>query len=94
MKSKIEITSTYGFDRNWTLVLTTPKITRRFYLGQDVKFCTRILGIHPKDIIRSIGTPNISEKEGNKSLAIFIVQKLGLTPSNIDELDDWSLCSE
>ena len=35
----------YGFGHNWTLVKKTGKKTNRFWLGQDAKVTSRILGM-------------------------------------------------
>jgi hypothetical protein len=95
MKAEIKITSNYGFDHNWTLILSTPKKTKSFYLGQDVKFCNRVLGMEPSYIVRQIGTGEISNgTKGNKKLAQFICNELGLNGRNIDKIEAWGLCAE
>lgn len=35
----------YGFGHNWTLVLKRGTQTKRFWLGQDVKVVSRVLGM-------------------------------------------------
>ena len=73
MKAQILISSSYGFDHNWTLVVSTPKKTRSFYLGQDVKFCQRVLGMDTSYVVSQIGTREIAEgTKGNTKLANFI----------------------
>jgi hypothetical protein len=94
MKTSIEISSNYGFDYNWTLVLSTPKKTKRFYLGQDIKFCRRILGLEPSYIIEVIGTNDIQNKTGNKKLAKFICGLLNLNGKNMNNFQDWDFCSQ
>jgi hypothetical protein len=94
MKTKIEFTSTYGFDHNWILVCETPKQKRAFYLGQDVKFCNRVLGLTPRDIVEAIGTREITTKQGNIKLAKFICKQLGINGKNMHKLQDWSICAE
>lgn len=95
MKAEIKISSNYGFDHNWTLVLSTPKLTKSFYLGQDVKFCSRVLGMEPSYIVRQIGTGEISEGTvGNRKLAKFICKELNLNGRNIDKIEPWGLCAE
>ena len=85
---RIDITSTYGFDHKWTLVVKD----KSFYLGQDVKFCTRVLGMEPRDVVRAIGTGEIGEgTNGNKALAKFICKTLGL---NANKLNNWELCAQ
>jgi hypothetical protein len=95
MKAKIEITSNYGFDHNWTLTVETDKKQKSFYLGQDVKFCRRVLGLEPRDIVRQIGTAEISNGlPGNEKLASFICKKVGLTGKNMNKIAQWELCAE
>ena len=86
---KIKITSNYGFDHNWTLIVKN----KSFYLGQDVKFCHRILGMSPREIVQQIGSANIQEEKVNSKLARFIVKKLGGTKAIIN-LQPWELCAE
>lgn len=95
MKSEIKITSTYGFDHNWTLVVSTKKKTKSFYLGQDVKFCRRVLQMDTSYIIEKIGTRDINEgTKGNKKLAKFICETLKLDSKKIDKLEPWELCCQ
>lgn len=94
MKTRIEITSHYGFDHNWTLICETSKVTRSFYLGQDVKFCSRVLGLTPRDIVEAIGTREIDTKQGNLKLAKFICKQIGLDGRSMHKLQNWVLCSE
>jgi hypothetical protein len=95
MKAEIKITSNYGFDHNWTLVLSTPKKTKEFYLGQDVKFCSRVLGMDTSYVIQKIGTRDIDKgTRGNKKLAKFICTELGLNGRNIDKVEPWGLCCQ
>jgi hypothetical protein len=94
MKAHILISSSYGFDHNWTLVVSTPKKTRSFYLGQDVKFCQRVLGMDTSYIVSQIGTREIAEgTKGNTKLANFICKSLGLNGKNLDKIESWGLCA-
>jgi hypothetical protein len=95
MKAEIKITSQYGFAYYWELIVSTPKKTKSFYLGQDVKFCNRVLGMEPSYVIRQIGTREIDNgTKGNKKLAKFICQQLEINGRNIDKIESWSLCAE
>ena len=95
MKAQILINSNYGFDHNWTLVVSTAKKTKSFYLGQDVKFCQRVLGMDTNYVVSQIGTREIGEGEkGNEKFAKFICNELGLNGRNIDKIESWGLCSE
>lgn len=81
----------YGFSRNWTLEYNR----KQFFLGQDVNFCQRVLGIGPRVIIDAIGTAEIDNNTiGNKKLAKFIVSQLGLTRQNVKQLNNWELCAQ
>lgn len=95
MNAEIKISSNYGFDHNWTLVVSTPTKTKSFYLGQDVKFCNRVLEMEPSYVIQQIGTREVDEgTPGNKKLAKFICKKLELNGRNIDKIEPWSLCAQ
>ena len=95
MEAKIKITSAYGFDKNWTLVVTTKKKEKSFYLGQDVKFCSRILGMEPRDVVKTIGTAEIDEgMEGNKKLAEFICKTLNVNGRTMTRIEPWGLCAQ
>lgn len=95
MKAEIKITSQYGFAYYWELIVSTPKKTKSFYLGQDVKFCNRVLGMEPSYVISQIGTREIDNgTKGNKKLAKFICQQLEINGRNIDKIESWSLCAE
>lgn len=81
----------YGIGHNWTLEYNK----KQFFLGQDVKFCQRVLGIGPRVVIEAIGTAEIdNDTIGNKKLAKFIVSQLGLTRKNIKNLNTWELCAQ
>ena len=95
MKAEIQISSSYGFDHNWTLVVSTAKKTKSFYLGQDVKFCSRVLGMETSYVIQQIGTREVDNgTPGNKKLAKFICKELGLNGRNIDKIEPWGLCCQ
>lgn len=78
------------FGHNWTLEYNK----QQFFLGQDVKFCSRVLGLEPRDVVREIGTDEIdNDTKGNRKLARFIVARLGLTKKNVKLLNAWELCA-
>lgn len=89
----IIISSNYGFDHNWTLIIKSKSRYKSFYLGQDVKFCHRVLGMSPRDIVQQIGSANIQDEKVNRKLARFIVKQLGGTKAIIN-LQPWELCAE
>ena len=97
MNATIEITSNYGFDHNWTLVLESNGNIKSFLLGQDTKVCSRLLQMSPRDVVEAIGTREIDYGTiGNKRLAKFILSVLKenhlLTTRKIMGMDSWSLC--
>jgi hypothetical protein len=79
----------YGFGHEWTLVA----YGHEFYLGQDVKFCSRVLGMSPIEVVGQIGSPNIENAITNKRLAKLICEHLVVTRSNVKNLEPWSLCA-
>ena len=96
MKASIKITSNYGFDHNWTLVLEGKASTKYLYLGQDVKVCSRLLQMTTRDVVTAIETKDIDEGTiGNRRLAKFILKTLKenhlLTPRKLMKTDDWYL---
>lgn len=86
----IEIHSNYGFDHNWTL----NAYGRQFYLGQDVKFCSRVLGVEPRDIVFEIGSNDLTEDSTRRKLARYIMNHLDINSKNIKNLQPWALCAE
>jgi hypothetical protein len=91
MKAKIEIRNgSYGFGKTWTLIIGK----KSFYLGQDLKFCNRVLGLSPQYIVNEIGSGEIEKPSINKRLANFIIDRLELTKENINNLNPWDLCVE
>lgn len=94
MKATISISSSYGFDHNWTLICITDKVTKSFYLGQDVKFCSRVLGMDVNYVIEQIGTNRLDTEKAKRKLAKFICKTLGLNGHNIKKIEPWGLCSQ
>ena len=88
---KIVITQHYGFAHYWTLIYRN----KRYHLGQDVKFCNRILQMHPRDVVRSIGDNDLSNEKTNRKLARFIVSTLKERHLiNFKNLQTWELCAD
>jgi hypothetical protein len=96
MEASVIITpNSYGFGHNWSLSVKTPAVEKTFYLGQDVKFCRRVLGMEPRDVVEAIGTGEISEGLlGNRKLADFICEQLELDEDRVNELEAWELSAE
>ena len=78
----------YGFGHDWTL----EAYGKQYYLGQDVKFCSRVLGLEPSTIVSEIGSPEIEVPAVNKRLAIFICKELGITRKT--NINAWDLCAQ
>jgi hypothetical protein len=95
MQAIIQINSNYGFDHNWTLHMELKGERKSFYLGQDVKFCERVLGMSPSQVVEAIGTAEITTEAGNKKLAKFIISTLKKRHLiNFQNLQPWDLCAE
>lgn len=86
----ISISSSYGFDHNWTLLA----FGRAFYLGQDVKFCSRVLGMEPSYVVKQIGDNDLRKEETLQKLAEFICDELNLNEDSVKEIQDWELCCQ
>jgi hypothetical protein len=95
MESIIVVTrGEYGFGHNWSLVVTTKDGTRNFYLGQDVKFCERVLGMSPREVVNAIGDNDLGNPETLKKLGGFIIDQLELDEEKVGELENWELCAQ
>jgi len=87
----VEITrGSYGFGYDWTLKV----FGRSFWLGQDVKFCSRVLGMQPSEVVQEVGTNRFDTEEGLAQLAEFITKQLGITEQNVQEIESWGLCAQ
>jgi predicted thioesterase len=95
MKANIKVTQgSYGFGHEWTLECETKTTKKSFYLGQDVKFCSRVLGMDGADVVRAIGTNRLDTEIGTRKLARFIVNTLQLNGRNIKNIEAWELCCQ
>lgn len=84
----------YGFGMDWTLVCTTKKYEKHFYLGQDSKVLRRLLGVDARTLAREINVSypiNVVTPHIRKKIARYIVQRLGLNGRNIKTMESWSL---
>ena len=75
----------YGFGHNWILQC----YGKEFWLGQDSKFCGRVLGLRPAEVVAEIGTDQIETVCGNNKLAKFICKKLKINRSNAGQFNSW-----
>jgi hypothetical protein len=91
MKPIIVVTPNgYGFGHDWSLVVKG----RSFYLGQDAKFCQRVLGMRGSEVADAIGSNDLSKDTTRRRLAAFIIQSLGLDQEQIESLQSWELCCQ
>jgi hypothetical protein len=86
----------YGFPvHNWNLIVETHHGVKNFFLGQDVKFCSRVLGMSPRYIVEQIGSNDFGNEETLEKLGNFICETLGLTEDEqVSELEPWELCCQ
>lgn len=90
-KKTIEVTrGAYGFGHDWTLVA----YGKKFYLGQDAKFCSRVLGMSPAYIVQQIGSNDLRDEKVLRRLAKFICYELQLDSKTAKTLQPWELCAQ
>ncbi len=95
MSHEIKITLGDGISGYWTLIVGTKTKKRSFHLGQDFKFCDRVLKMRPSYIKEMIGENDIAEgTRGNKKLAKFICNTLKIDGRNLHKFDSNQFCSE
>ena len=94
MKATV-ISNPHYFGRTWQLRIKTKKDERTFFLGQDVKVCSRILGMSPRQVINEIGSDNIGNgTKGADRLGKFIADRIGVNGRNMKKLEAWALACE
>jgi len=84
------IAGPYGFGRTWEL----EAFGKRFYLGQDAKVCSRLLGLEPSEVINLIRGNNISDDKINNNLAMLIIDTIGLNFNAAQDLEAWALACD
>lgn len=89
MKPIIE-THPNAFGNDWTLTA----FGRTFYLGQDVKFCQRVLGMTGSQVAEQIGTNDLRGDEARQNLASFILEMFDLDETKLKNLQPWDLCAQ
>ncbi|MEY2888107.1 MAG: hypothetical protein RIT01_591 [Pseudomonadota bacterium] len=80
----------YGFGRTWEL----SAYGKRFYLGQDAKVCSRLLGLDPQIVIQKIGGNNISDDQINNNLAVLIINEIKLDAETAAMLEPWAFACD
>jgi hypothetical protein len=85
-----------GFEwYSWTLVVDFKDgLVKHFYLGQDTKFCYRVLCCQPSHVMREIGGGELYDEALRKKLAKFIIKELGLNAKRLRTLERWSLACQ
>ena len=82
----------YGFGHDWYLNVETDSCTKEFRLGQDVKVCSRLLGMTPKEVTTEIGSNDLRKKITRKKLGEYIMNKIGICyEEEINTLQPWEL---
>ena len=98
MKSEVIVKRREDFGHDWILVLEIKKnkiLTRKsFYLGQAVKFCSRVVGMSSRDVVNENGSGDFTKDKNLKLLGKFISKRLGLSAKSIDKLNVWDLCCQ
>lgn len=95
MKATIRIETVYGFCHNWILhIVFSDDMWRNYFLGQDVKFCSRVLGVEPKYIAQQIGSNDLRQEETKEKLANFIIKSLELDEEKLRNIEPWELCCQ
>jgi hypothetical protein len=95
--------SPYGFGRNWSLVIedkSTGETVKSFFLGQDAKVMSRLLGKTVDEYEKEYGTRKISELK--EHIATDIIQALNRSNKEITQdvlqkltdLKEWELAVE
>jgi hypothetical protein len=87
----------YGFGFDWQLSVTKNGVTKNFYLGQDAKVCSRILGMESSEVMDIVGSNNLALKETREKIADLILEAVGVTPDKEDEfmeMQPWMIAAE
>jgi hypothetical protein len=98
MKATILVSAgPYGFGKTWTLQVETKTRTKQFFLGQDVKVCSRLLQMDSRSVVQAIGT-NVLDDRGCKKLAKFILSTIKerhlITTAKLMNMEPWALAVE
>jgi len=98
MKTDLIITRNgYGFGHDCQLEVTKDGRTKNFYLGQDAKVCSRILGMRPSEVAEIVGSNDLTLYETRESIANLILEAVGVTSENEEEfmnLQPWEIAAE
>lgn len=67
---------------------------KMFYLGQDVKYCYRIMGGTLTEVLKETRIKKIETHKERVKLGNFIIRTLGLTSKDLKEIETWDLACE
>jgi hypothetical protein len=82
----------YGFGQDWYLNISTDNVFKSFRLGQDVKVCSRLLGMSPKEVTNEIGSNDLRRKTTKEKLGKLILDKIGICyEDEVAVLEPWEL---
>lgn len=79
---------------NWTLVSKHKGQVRQWHLGQDAKFCQRVLGMSPSYVAECIGDNDLRKPKTRRRLAMFIMAQLRLTTKELKNFQAWQLSAD
>lgn len=87
----------YGFGHDWQLEVTKDGVTKQFYLGQDAKVCSRILGMRGSEVAEVVGSNDMRLESTRQAIADLILEAIGVNEENEDEfmnLQPWEIAAE
>ena len=87
----------YGFGYDWQMSVKRGEEEKIFYLGQDAKVCSRILGMTGREVAQHVGSNDLNLLSTRQAIAEMILQTFGVTDDNEDELFNtppWELAAE
>ena len=91
----IIVVSAGQFGHDWNLVVDFKDgQTKVFYLGQDVKFCYRVLCCQPSYVVQEIGGNDLTKDSLRKKLAKFIIKELELDARKLRKINTWDLACQ
>lgn len=93
MKPSILI-QTNGSLHYWTLRVVTKIKTYNFYLGNDIRFCTKVLKIQPQHLVNMLQTNQIQEgTEANIKLAKLICLLMDIDNRSVRTIPSKTFCA-
>lgn len=90
----------YGMFCYWHLVKAAKnedgsyRCLNMWCLGQDVKVCSRILGMEPRDVMSSAKISKLTTEKDKIKLAKFIMNHLEIDAKKLEGVKSWELACE